>query len=119
MQGGKPATAAQRRRMENLSRTGCRACNTPTKYAASGMPLQVHHLKDYSQRRPEGHDATICLCSWHHQGHAPFGWTMKECREAFGPTLIDGSRPFKDEFGTDDELLAIQNDLLSKLPKGK
>jgi hypothetical protein len=37
----------------------------------------------------------------------------------WGPSVAGGSRPFKERFGADDELLAIQNDLLSKLPKGK
>lgn len=84
-----------------------------TTFAASSTSLQVHHLTDCGRRR--GHLFTICLCSWHHQGHTPFGWSMNETREAFGPSLVDGSRIFREAYGTDDSLLAMQNELLAQL----
>jgi len=33
-------------------------------------------------------------------------------RDELGPSLADGSKPFRAEFGTDAELLTIQNELL-------
>jgi hypothetical protein len=115
MQGGKAPTAAQKRRMESLHKTGCRACWKCD--ASTGHVLEVHHLTDCGRRR--GHDFTISLCAYHHRGVPIEGWTRKDMEKIWGPSVAGGSRPFKERFGADDELLAIQNDLLSKLPKGK
>lgn len=71
---------------------------------------EAHHLLSGNKRI--GHMATIGLNPYSHRG-VPFnGWTLAQCREWFGPSLADGSKPFHAEFGSDAELLAIQNKML-------
>lgn len=111
MHGGKTATAAEKRRMAKLHRTGCRACDVRGTFSCG--PIQCHHLKDYNARR--GHRFTIALGAYHHEGILPPGYTHKEALEYFGPSVKHGSRPFKDAFGTDDVLLEEQNRLLKEL----
>lgn len=71
--------------------------------------LQWHHLKGKSR-----HDLTIGLCCWHHMA-IPFpGWSHKGMRDYYGPSLAEGSKAFHLEFGTDAELLEVQNQILAE-----
>jgi hypothetical protein len=69
----------------------------------------AHHL--LSGGRRIGHDATVGLCPWHHRA-VPVWSDAKRTRSAYGPSLMDGSKLFRDAYGTDDELLALQKRLL-------
>jgi hypothetical protein len=73
--------------------------------------VEIHHLLSGNKRI--GHLATVSLCPWHHRGNyngcAPTGM-----KDTYGPSLAHGSKPFRAEFGTDAELLAIQNALLGE-----
>lgn len=73
--------------------------------------IDIHHL--LSGGRRIGHMATVGLCKWHHAGQPPFGWGDAEALEYLGPSLAKGSKPFRAAFGTDAELLTIQNELLT------
>lgn len=73
--------------------------------------IDIHHLLSGNKRI--GHMATVGLCKWHHDGRIPFGWGDAETREYLGPSLKHGSKPFRAAFGTDAELLTIQNELLT------
>ena len=53
----------------------------------------------------------VGLCAWHHRG-VPENFSHAEAREILGPSLAEGSRPFHDEFGSDEELLEIQEFIL-------
>lgn len=74
-----------------------------------------HHLLSGGRRR--GHMFGVCLCKWHHVGiiaddwHS-FGMTHAEMRRHYGPSLMDGSKTFRDTYGSDDVLLAKQDELL-------
>lgn len=107
---GKP-TKAEQARFDAMKEQGiCIACllrGTQPQYA---QHIEIHHL--LSGNRRIGHMATVSLCGWHHRKVLDFGCTEKEMREALGPSLADGSKPFRAEFGTNNELLAIQDDLL-------
>lgn len=70
-----------------------------------------HHMKSGNIRR--GHMEGIGLCAWHHRGVPDFDFTAPEMRRLAGPSLMDGSRLFRDTYGSDDELLAIQNRILA------
>ena len=71
--------------------------------------IEIHHLLSGNKRI--GHMATVSLCVWHHRGIADEGTAfMTKC--ALGPSLAHGSKPFRAEFGTDAELLVLQNALL-------
>lgn len=57
---------------------------------------------------------TIGLCAWHHRGVVYTGFTAPLLRSYYGPSLMDGSKMFRDFYGSDDELLALQKRLLGK-----
>ncbi len=80
---------------------------------STGLLTEVHHLTECGRRL--GHDFTIALCQWHHRGDPPVGMSKTEATGLYGPSYADGRRPFAEVFGSDDELLAIQNQLLENM----
>jgi hypothetical protein len=81
------------------------------KLACDGEGCDFHHMKSGNVRR--GHMFGIGLCTYHHRGYPVDWFTVTESREAYGPSLMHGSRLFHDTYGSDDELLAIQNRILA------
>ena len=73
--------------------------------------IEIHHLLSGNKRI--GHMATISLCPYHHRG-VVYGdeLSMSDAKKLFGPSLAHGSKPFHAEFGSDAELLAMQNEFL-------
>lgn len=110
--GGKNRTKAEQARFDAIKAGPCIAC-IQRGIDLSGMGLvEVHHL--LSGGRRIGHMATVGLCTWSHRG-VPFDFhSHDEMREHYGPSLAEGSKPFHAEFGSDAELLAIQNELLEE-----
>lgn len=88
----------------------CVACFVWTQDEYRGC--DAHHLLSGGRRR--GHMATIGLCKWHHVGQPDNGVLPRYMREDFGPSLMDGSKLFREAYGTDDELLALQKRLLGE-----
>lgn len=76
-----------------------------------GTP-DAHHLLSGGKRI--GHMATIGLCIWHHRAMPIGGKSHKYCREYYGPSLAEGSKPFHHEFGSDVELFKIQNRMIGE-----
>lgn len=108
MHGSKRPTKAEAKRMQRIVEIGCIACmKVPFGTAMIG---EVHHLLDVGRRR--GHAFTICLCGWHHRGAVPSDNPQKLMTYLHGCSLANGTRTFREEFGTDDELLQFQNQLL-------
>lgn len=106
----KGPTKAECARMGTIKRMQCLACRIN---GERGMPsayiegCDAHHL--LSGGRRIGHAATIALCPWHHRGVKPYdGMTDAQATEYFGPSLAHGSKPFREAYGTDGELLAMQ-----------
>lgn len=106
----KSRTKAEQARIDAIKAGPCLAC------MARGIPsegmgvVQVHHLLSGGRRM--GHMATVGLCCWHHMAQPFWGMTSQECRDYYGPSLAEGSKPFHSEFGSDAELLAMQNEML-------
>lgn len=71
---------------------------------------QYDHAKSGNLRR--GHAFGYASCLWHHQGRVPDGWTHAQMREHFGPSKMDGSRLYHATYGSEDELIARQSELL-------
>ena len=68
------------------------------------------HKKSGDIRR--GHLFGFGSCAWHHLRH-PYGdKTIAQTREIWGPSLMDGSALFRRTYGTDDELIALQAEIL-------
>lgn len=110
---GKP-TKAEAKRFDALGQVGCICCYLNRK---RGMPtayfgIDVHHLLSGGRRR--GHAETLACCPWHHRGVKPYeSMTDEQATRHFGPSLAHGSKPFHAGYGTDDELLALQEQLIN------
>jgi hypothetical protein len=120
----KKPNKAEAARMDKMKEMGvCLACrkvgvsNPFTGYdmdsGRGGSLIEIHHLLSGNKRR--GHMFTISLCPWHHRGKLPdlmvpesLMWLIKA-----GPALVNGSKPFHAMFGSDYDLLAEQDELLS------
>lgn len=85
----------------------CVACHMVGEYSS---PCDFHHMKSGNIRR--GHMFGVGLCRWHHMRHPPEGFTHKSAAEFFGPSLMDGSRKFHLTYGSDDDLIALQRELI-------
>ena len=111
---GKP-TKAQVKRFEAIVAIGCIACR---KLDMGYMAAEVHHLNVCSQpgRKRRGHDFTIGLCAWHHQAVAFESRNEAGMLDLLGPSWKKHKRKFIETFGTDDELLEYQNELIKELP---
>lgn len=75
----------------------------------------IHHLLTtglHGNGKRRGDEFTIALNPYSHAGKPFNGWSVDECREMFGPSYALHAREFRDTFGTDEELLAMQNELL-------
>jgi hypothetical protein len=113
----KPPTEAEQLRFQSMRKIGCLACRTNQEVGRASATLahrnlEIHHL--LSGGRRIGHEATICLCHYHHQGkrlpYVEYGYRVQSV--VFGPSLEREPRRFHELYGTDEELLAQQNELL-------
>ena len=92
---------------------GCIACRL---FGVPGIvPPQIHHLnfgdKHGGERR--GDEFTIGLCPWHHVGQPHAGMLKAQSQTYSGPSWELRPSAFREQFGTGDELLAIQNALIA------
>jgi hypothetical protein len=111
--GNRAPTARERDRIVACKSGPCMACCVlmdlgALTYVNEGC--DYHHLLSGGIRK--GHRYGIGLCGWHHRACLEWGMTAPEMREAFGPSLMDGSRLFHAAYGSDDELLARQDALI-------
>jgi len=104
---GKPTTAEQARFDTMKERGECMACLLFGCQPDYPQHVEIHHLLSGGRRR--GHRYSIALCTWHHRAVVPFAFGLQEARDTLGPSLAEGSKPFRARFGTDDELLAMQD----------
>ena len=59
-------------------------------------------------------DTTRVRAQWHHRGVPPFeSARASDMVRTFGPSVATGSRAFHERYGTDDELLEYQEQLLA------
>lgn len=104
---------AQQARLDAIKDIGCIACLA---LGFGHMACQEHHLlvggKHGQPRR--GHDFTIGLCPWHHVGEPMAGLSHSACADRYGPSYAREPRRFRQEIGTDEYLLDLQNTLIDK-----
>jgi hypothetical protein len=116
-------TAAQVERWDRMRTIGCIACllneidhDLARVPRCSMVPhsgnQEIHHLTSGGRRL--GHDVTICLCRYHHEGdHLPrYDVGYKETVRTFGPSFGHGRKPFAAFYGSDAEMLAYQDCVL-------
>lgn len=76
-----------------------------------------HHLLTtglHGNGKRRGDEFTIALNPWSHRGQPFGGLTVEQCEEMFGPSYASQAREFREMFGSDDELLEIQNAMLRR-----
>lgn len=105
----------QHRRIVLLKEEGCIACwidheNAPWE-PAPGAGGELHHfnLDGKAGQRRLGHDDSVVLCPWHHQGVPPPGDSSLSAKLRYGPSLKFHSREFRERYGDDASLLARSN----------
>lgn len=80
------------------------------RFVATGMIVENHHTLSGGIRR--GHRFTFGNCLWHHRALLLPGFTTSSMTARYGPSLVKGSKPFHDVYGSDDELIAMQDYLI-------
>jgi len=74
---------------------------------------EIHHLNGgghHGQKR-RGDEYTIPLGPWHHRGIG----NAADLTKRGGPSWAKGSKPFREVYGTDAELLALVNELIEPI----
>ena len=123
---GKRATAVESRRIAAAKAGVCVVCLTrmiaktlPPQWVVVGHEdtgaiylglLEFNHCKSGNIRR--GHLFGWAACPYHHRGVPQNNMTLAQCRDRWGTALTDGSRLFHDTYGSDDELIALQAEVL-------
>lgn len=104
-------------RWSAMREIGCIACIVNSWFGHDGfwkcpMNIEMHHL--LSGGRRIGHQATVALCHWHHQAKRfpDPARGYKEQATLYGPSLEREPRLFHEIYGSDEEILAMQNELL-------
>lgn len=106
-------TVEQQHRMDAIKDIGCVVAYA---LGLGFVPCEVHHLTvggKHGQKR-RGHDFTIGLNPWSHRGEPFGGMSAARCEELFGPSYALQPRKFRQEIGSDDYLLDLQNTLIEK-----
>lgn len=91
----------------------CQSLAVAVAYAGPGC--DYHHLLSGGIRR--GHMHGVGLCPWHHRAVPMSGLIAPEMRALYGPSLAEGSKTFHEAFGSDAELVELQESILSQLPE--
>ncbi len=97
-------------RFRDMQDIGCLACRQDGRPATPG---DVHHLLVGGRRL--SHHASVCLCAWHHRAVPPAGMNSRQAEKHVGPSLARTPRAFRERYGSDVELLEMQNRLLDEL----
>ena len=108
---GSSPTLAHKRRWDEFRWVGCVACQ---QHHRRGQPSDVHHIL-VDGKRPRGAEAhwkTIGLCPHHHRGIPHEGLSNKRMTEIYGPSKALEPKKFEALYGTDEELLVLQNNLI-------
>ena len=99
---------ADKSRMQAIKDSGCICCLLAT---GKTQAPDVHHLTSGGRR--EGHQATLGLCGYHHRGLLD-GQSKQFVSGLLGPSYAWGRKGFQQHFGTDEQLLKIQNMILER-----
>lgn len=120
------ATKAQSARLVAIKAIGCLACRInenmrtvrgAAAFKACPMPVEAHHILSGGRRL--GHDYTIALCRWHHQGDK---WPeldkgANEIATIYAPSMARSAPEFTATYGQQLDLLHWQNQLLKESAK--
>ena len=120
--GNRPMTQDEAARVVEAKVRLCIPCLV---WAGDGhMPVaDVANCCDYDHSKSgnirRGHRYGFASCLWHHRGRVPDDWTHQRMRLHYGPSRMDGSRLFHDTYGSEDELIEIQDMVLAREAAGE
>lgn len=101
-------TKSEATRFAKLHDLGCIAC------ILNGFDYktvaEIHHYLRGNKRI--GHDATVPLCTWHHQGVSTEGAAPASLYAYLGPSFHKHTREFRHRYGDDAVLLARVNSMI-------
>lgn len=103
---------------EGMDPRMARAC---ARFRPTGMPVERHHVLGSGGGFTMGHRFTFGNCLWHHKGILSHGYTTSKMTAHYGPSLAKGSKPFHEVYGSDTELIRMQDYVLygdGPLPDG-
>lgn len=100
----------RQRRFRLIQEIGCLPCHMRGWYAAP----DIHHLNlgAHAGQKRLGDDSTIGLCPYHHRGVTPL--PLGQAYRSLGPSLARNPNEFREVFGSDEMLLAKQNELIAE-----
>lgn len=98
-----------KKRLHFIKEIGCVACHI--RFGAASPGGVGHHAEDDNDV-VLGHDCMICFCDWHHVAARTHGKTRIQMLDEYGPSRHFHTVAFREEFGTDLQLLEKQNALL-------
>lgn len=75
-------------------------------------PCDYHHCLSGNKRRGHLHGYGNCL--WHHRGEPWLTGKAKTTREILGPSLKLESKAYHARFGSEDDLIQCQRELIEK-----
>jgi hypothetical protein len=105
-----------KKRYSALHAIGCIICHIQ---GFEWTQAEIHHLVDNGYRKLSGgNQATIPLCAWHHRGEPVMDQTIRYMVASRGPSMALESKFFAATFGTQRELLARVNDMISQGKRG-
>jgi len=103
-------TKSEAKRMDTIKDASECVCCKKRKLLSSYV--EIHHLLSGNKRM--GHMFTVGLCPWHHRGVPMYGYTRRQMQEIYGDSLAHGSKIFRAQFGSDMDLLEMQNEVLDE-----
>lgn len=111
-----PCTPAQQERQDRARALGCIAClqlRLPIEQHCGQIEIHHQNLDGKAGQKQLGQDFSVALGAWHHRGRPLPGWSAAQMLWKYDHSLARASKPFRETFGTDDQLLVYQNQLLS------
>ena len=105
----KPATVSEKKRMSLIKEQAwCIPCIL--NWTPNRPETTIQHVVEGGKRL--GHDQSYGCCGWHHLGIQPETMTRHEAQHFFGPSLAHGKRPFEVIWGSERNLVILQDLLL-------
>jgi hypothetical protein len=102
----KAATKAEAAYQDRARELGCVVCRHRhpkdgprfDPWMHQGGATEIHHrnLGDLHGQKQLGQDAVVALCSYHHRGVIPHGWSPRDAREQWGPSFALHPRDFRE-----------------------
>ncbi len=107
----KSQNKSDRLRLATISQIGCVPCMID---GWDGALCTIQHVTEGGRRLDDEHQMTYGSCEWHHLGIKPrdFGGSMHHAEKKYGPSFARNKRDFMCRYGTERELIQVQDALI-------